>query len=451
MSQNDTLPNLTESAHPRKDQNLENTLFLSFFISTLLIWPTAIDQILPPTIIIVFLGIYYISNKRTQASPLSIDFYFLSIAIFFTLVILSGFSVSEPTRIITYSRDVMLWMSSFFLFFFFRGRFFVLDLRKSANSMTIAFWIIFLSCAVYIFIGSIEFPSLAYLLAPDFIKSSMMGKRVLMKDFGEQLYFFGFTDRVKSFFGSPIHLSCIVFLLLPFTLTPATRTEKNLTRPVIYYSAAAFMLFFAQARVAIILLLLYPFIVAAFKAVFKAKRHGVTWFFALSFIMFLVLIGPLFMDSLEGFLYNLFFERRSGSAGARSQIYQQSLEWVQNSPLLGYGTQIDVPGLDYPLGSHSTPLGLAFKYGIPAAAIMLLFLISCLFRTLRALSKTTDKYSETFWATLASSLLCYYLLLLINEFIVDVYHTLFLFSLLGAIIGSTRNGHPVDRASRTIA
>jgi hypothetical protein len=59
--------------------------------------------------------------------------------------------------------------------------------------------------------------------------------------------------------------------------------------------------------------------------------------------------------------------RGGGSRSARLEIYRLTFESIVNNPL-GHGTQRDVMTLKYPLGSHSSILGILYKFGILAGA-----------------------------------------------------------------------------------
>ena len=409
--------------------------FRAFGFTCLLFWPLGFEQFFP----IIFLPTYILIFKTFKPAP-NIRINFTTSAqstiiwCFIAFMLIAMLNISEIVRLFTFSKDFLAWICAAILFSIFDAHFQKNDLKKASKSLDIIFWVIISTCIIYVAIGSIQFPSLAYLASPGFIKNSMTGTRFLLKDFGEQLYFYGFTDRVSSFFGSPIHLACVVILLLPFSLIQRKRPIGK----VIVYVAAAMCVFFAQARIAIIMIAIYPITIMAIRAFLKPFRSPLSLIILSFFLLMATIFLSIYLANLIEFAEDLLFSRRAGSAEARSAIYLYSWQWIQERPLFGYGTQIDIPGLDYPLGSHSTPLGLAFKYGIPAALLMMFLILSSYTTLLKIFRASRTSKDETFFAYLAASFTCYLAMITINEFVVDLYHHLFLFSLLGAIWGTKR-------------
>lgn len=417
------------------EKTLAERPFYAFGLTCLLLWPIGFEQFLP----IVFALVYVLVFRRVKPKvyrtfhikqSLQSSLIFLFIALM--LVSLTG--IAEFVRLFTFSRDLLAWVTAALLFMHFDAHFRRYDFYNARKPFDAAFWVIVLSCIIYVAIGSIKFPSLAYLVSPGFIKNSMTGTRFLLKDFGEQLYFYGFTDRVSSFFGSPIHLACIIILLLPFALT---KRASMLGKLFVYITALA-IVFFAQARAAIIILVAYPFLALAIRAILKPARSPFAVLASGMLLIFLLIGVGVYLNTLIDFFDELFFSRRAGSAEARSSIYLYSWQWLQERPIIGYGTQIDIPNLAYPLGSHSTPLGFAFKYGLPAAVIMCGLLSAAYVVAIQLFRLQQNRAQERFYGLIVTSLTCYFSLLVINEFVVDLYHHLFLFALLGALWGTKR-------------
>ena len=78
---------------------------------------------------------------------------------------------------------------------------------------------------------------------------------------------------------------------------------------------------------------------------------------------------------------------RSGSLAARTSIYDLTISAILNSPfpVLGHGVKERRPGLAASLGTHDTYLGLAYRVGILAAAIFIVWLLVVFVRRFRAL------------------------------------------------------------------
>lgn len=408
--------------------------FAALGITLLILWPIGLEQLFPLLIPILYYFVYgLVRPNGVGVIRLSLPKSAVLFIIFLFFVTLSMIKVEEMQRLITYSRDLMTWMCALLFFAHFYNYFKTRNLYEASEVGSKAFWIIILTCLVYILFGSIEFKSVGYLVSPGFIRESMTANRFLIKDFGEQLYFYGFTDRVSSFFGSPIHLALILFLLLPFALA-----RSNLSFKIFIYIVSFAAIFYAQARIAMVLILCYPIMYAFTGVILRPSRSPYSLLLSILSLILAVSFSAVYYQELMQFLNELFFERRAGSADQRSGIYIDTIRWIGDSPLVGYGTQIDVPWLEYPLGSHSTPLGFAFKHGVIATIAMTGFLVFVYFSSVNLYRMEVNPIGRGFYRLLVTSLTCYFSILMINEFIVDLYHTIFLFSLMGAVMGTSR-------------
>lgn len=70
------------------------------------------------------------------------------------------------------------------------------------------------------------------------------------------------------------------------------------------------------------------------------------------------------------------YARGSGSVEGRTQVYISTLSGFVDRPILGWGTERDVPGQVYPAGSHSTYLGILYKHGLLGFACLIGVLVS---------------------------------------------------------------------------
>jgi O-antigen ligase len=90
----------------------------------------------------------------------------------------------------------------------------------------------------------------------------------------------------------------------------------------------------------------------------------------------------LFIFWLEqsGVLYQIIdmalYSRGEGSANTRYKIYVKTFESFLERPFFGWGTERDVKGLAYPLGSHSYYLGTLYKQGIIGFLIFISIILS---------------------------------------------------------------------------
>lgn len=90
------------------------------------------------------------------------------------------------------------------------------------------------------------------------------------------------------------------------------------------------------------------------------------------------------------------YARGRGSAVTRGAIYAESLRWALRNPL-GYGVNRDVPGIAFPLGSHSQYIGVLFKYGILGLASWLAIIGNVLGKAFRQLRKYAARGMTKNW------------------------------------------------------
>jgi len=89
------------------------------------------------------------------------------------------------------------------------------------------------------------------------------------------------------------------------------------------------------------------------------------------------------------------YSRGEGSANARSKIYIQTFESFLERPIFGWGTERDVKGLAYPLGSHSYYLGTLYKQGV-AGLVLFLSIIANVWINIKVKSNLNYKVSLFF-------------------------------------------------------
>lgn len=153
-------------------------------------------------------------------------------------------------------------------------------------------------------------------------------------------------------------------------------------------------------------ILLYLIVLAAYglfwlqKAFFYFYRRNKTLLFVI--LMAGALGGCiLFWDKIAGVVQS-FLSMREGSNGMRTLIYSTSIQtMLKTSPVIGVGIK-DMLG-DYPLGSHSTYIGVFYKAGILGG---LIYLCSIIYMAIKIIfGKDTNRHAVTAKICLAAVLL----------------------------------------------
>ncbi|WP_265226303.1 O-antigen ligase family protein [Lactiplantibacillus plantarum] len=124
-------------------------------------------------------------------------------------------------------------------------------------------------------------------------------------------------------------------------------------------------------------------IIAIF-SVLSISKNNWTFIVLISFIMGLLVVA-VYHRELQNYIIGM-LSSRQGSTSMRAAIYSESIaKTLRNSPIIGSGIKVDFMG--YPLGSHSTYIGIFYKVGILGSALAVLVLINFLFMIIPALWK----------------------------------------------------------------
>lgn len=198
---------------------------------------------------------------------------------------------------------------------------------------------------------------------------TLFGHALTGPDWVDGLYtprFLGYMDYANLvvfavLFFYPLSLICLrgktlVTLLLTAVLFLAVEATNSRSGLVLYF-----------------LLLLAYFL-------FEIQKQFYTFYRQRKYALFALAIAAVLLVCIAGFSYilnilNNILSMREGSNGMRSIIYSQSLSimWEQ-SPIWGIGIK-DMLG-DYPLGSHSTYIGVFYKAGILGGLIYMVSILS---------------------------------------------------------------------------
>lgn len=125
-------------------------------------------------------------------------------------------------------------------------------------------------------------------------------------------------------------------------------------------------------------ILLYLIVLAAY-GLFWLQKAFFYFYRRNKIVLFVILIagilggGVLLWDKIAGVIQS-FLSMREGSNGMRTLIYSTSIQtMLENSPIIGIGIK-DMLEYGFPLGSHSTYIGVFYKAGILGGLIYIVSL-----------------------------------------------------------------------------
>lgn len=221
--------------------------------------------------------------------------------------------------------------------------------------------------AFYLFTGvseiSINYPhqSITF-IATDFIAESKFPRLSMLGDYAN---------------SAAIFITCCFFTLC--TLDHNGNASKA---RVFLFAIMLLLVVFTGSRITL-------FVLLCFTPVVLSRNPKIT-------IIFITIGAVTALFFLLSGLAEVILNARAGSSSMRERIYLTSINMVMNeSPIFGMGYKPYIPGWDYPLGSHSTPIGYLFKNGIYGLSIYLLchlyFIIKFLHASILSISNNSPR------------------------------------------------------------
>lgn len=177
---------------------------------------------------------------------------------------------------------------------------------------------------------------------------------------------------------------------------------------------------------------------AAMATLLLLVRIGVATRISIAAVLLVIVTLASFLD--VGAVMTKRFVEKGHSNAERGLNYTMIGEAVVRAPerfLLGYGTQRDVSEMDIPLGSHSTYLGILYKYGMIGLLLYLAGLLTTLWRLRRAIQH--DHRTRLMGAVLMTSLVQIAVQGLFIEIDVDVVYMALWWILVGLSLAYSDN------------
>lgn len=303
----------------------------------------------------------------------------LLLAFFLVVYGISFFSIVEKMRYITYFRNLSTYLTAFMLLVISWN---VIDkwwqieklLRAIIFVMVIASIVGVLAFSFEMF--RVQFKSLTGYFMPGSIAKTGYGSVIAVRNVGFYNWFMGIGTyfRVSSFFLYSTMFSSTLAITLPIALF-LRNINKGMKRNFYTFSVIVMglSLLFTTGRVAIMAIfvgyILFCFVSLRSLAL-KFSIVGMALLFCSLFLLWLEQSGILY-QIIDLVLYS----RGEGSANTRGKIYVQTFNSFLERPFFGWGTERDVKGLAYPLGSHSYYLGTLYKQGVVGFTLFVTILV----------------------------------------------------------------------------
>ncbi len=416
-----------------------NKLLTAYFGLFLVFWLLGIDQFF--FVVFCLVGLMtHLTSPRTSHSIEVILFGLFVVATFLSAVqIVSGF------RFVTYLRNEGVYMAMFFILL--STSFAASRETRTTDRLYLALLVFSIQCSVFAFLASSGFnvalKTLGAYVIPDMGSKyihGMLNKSIVQSEAawfsegfarprGLMLYantmagVLCATMAIKAFFGIKfwsekrplLALVCVGAILMDFFSVYSALSRST-------------WLGFAFA------LLVFPFI---FKTSLPAKF--------LPGLVALLAVTMIFATGLDEGIKSRLTDKGHSNEG-RGLNYLLIWEMTTSSldkVLIGHGTQLDHPELSIPVGSHSTYMGMFFKFGTLGMLSFMLFLLA-LYRRMLRLTKQVYALNQQGHNITRPYFVCFGLVVLLVQmtFIevdVDAAYALFVAVLMYLVIQESEN------------
>jgi len=282
--------------------------------------------------------------------------------------LVSGLFIEEGFRIISFLRAFGCYVAIFFLVFILTNEIHSWD-QIDLLLRRLIFTILLASLVGILGIVGLwrpVIPSIAGFFFPDWSRNSDYGIIITFRDIGYIGWFLGVDYfRVSSFFLYPTLYASVLAATLPMIFFYTAWSEEFKTR--IFWGLAIIVVFvnllWTTGRIAIISFLIGAcYYAIAFSRVKYFFRYGLVT------LLFFLALTIMITEEVRGYLIwlyeTLILARGSGSYYSRLLVYIETVRLFVDRPLFGWGTELDLPNVGYPAGSHSYYLGVLFRYGL---------------------------------------------------------------------------------------
>jgi len=345
-------------------------LLIAYFSAYIFFWFLGVDQLFF-ALFCLFGFFAYLANEKPKLNREIIFFAIFVLATFFSI-----FQISTPIRYITYLRNEGVYISM--LFIILSATFASARNLDVTDKLYFALLIFSVQCSIVAFFASngfsLAFKSLAAYVIPDLDSNYIRG--MLNKS----------SVQAEARWFSPGFYRPRGLMMYPNTMAGILASSMAIKAYFVYkFWRDEFKIF-----AILCLLLIYMDIFSIYSSLSRSTWIGLAialvafpFAFKTNFVAKLipVLVGVLvvslvFLTGLnEGIESRLVDKTHSNEGrGLNYLLIWQETTSSADKLLFGHGTQIDHWMLGIPLGSHSTYLGVFFKFGVIGSICFLLFL-----------------------------------------------------------------------------
>ncbi len=424
-------------------------VLIAYFNFFAVFWALGIDQLFFAIFCIVgFLGL--ITSPKNNPSRETVFF-----GLFVCVSFISILQISSPIRYVTYLRNEGVYIAMFFILL--SSALYSAKSIRLTNKLYTALLVFSLQCSLIAFLASngfgISFKTVAAYILPDLGSEYVRGMLNKSTIQAEARWFAQGFYRPR---GLMMYPNTMAGILASTIAIKAYFARKYLLRNRMFLVSICvlaivmdlFSIYSSLSRSSwigiAVALLLFPFVFPT-NLVTKLSTIG----------MSILLAGFVFFSGLSDGIQARLFDKTHSNEG-RGLNYQ--LIWEETTSswdklLFGHGTQVDHWLLNIPLGSHSTYLGIFFKYGVIGSICFLVFLIF-LYNRSRRLTKQVSVINRAGGKFVRPYFLCFALIIPVVQIMfievdVDLSYAMYFSALIFLISQESRAFSP-DKLARRV-
>lgn len=373
---------------------------------------------------------------------------------FLIATVMSASQVETTHRYITYLRNEGVYLAMFFILL--SSTFKASNYERSTNQLYLALLFFSLQASIVAFLASsgigIAFKSIGAYVIPDMgskYVAGMLNKSTIMS---EASWFSEGFDRPRGlmlYANTMAGVLCASMALKAYFLVKFWVERRRLVALVCL--AAVFMdVFSVYSALSRSTWIGFAFALAVFPFAFKTSLPAKF----IPGIIALLAAGLLVATGLNEGIEKRLTEKTHSNEGRGHNyvlIWQMTTSSVENF-LVGHGTQLDHPDLTIPVGSHSTYMGMFFKFGIVGLSFFMLFMAALylkmlkLTRDVQTLNRFGHKISRPYFVCFALVVLLVQMTVI--EVDVDASYALFVAALIYLIVKESERATELLRHTR---
>ncbi len=393
---------------------LKDVIYLIIFIP--LFWLLGFDQLGWPFLAMLFLAKFILISAKSGRRLFPSIPIIHAVFVFLLFYLCSGFFVQNSVRLITFARNFSMYFSG--------GVIFLLTVAavKTEKDLTDVFWALTIFTFITVFIGALvianildfEFYAPLYHILPGKIKNLKFARALFLKKPAKILHA-PLIDvfRLKVFFAFANPLAGLIDLTIPIQFILWGTTKRRLLKCFLLATLilSIISLSYTLSRGGIIALLVGLGYLGVRKKGFWLKKM---FFTILVFLVVLLLNYTL--PSVEMFQQRV--EKGFARKDPREVIYNATFKSFMELPLLGHGTQLDIPGRPDlpPMASHGTFVGILYKQGILGFMAFAAIIFNLFLMLERLIRQKTDPFLRKVGEFLSMALVA----LLVQALVIDI-------------------------------